>query len=179
VLVGAQIINNIQSIVSRNVDPHEQAVVSICMFHAGNTDNVIAQTAQLRGTARSFSPKVQDLLEKRLHEVVENTAKALGATATLKYRRGYPVLQNHPAQTEFAARIAGEIAGRNMVDTNMVPVMGAEDFSFMLNARPGAFIFVGNGESAGLHHPAYNFNDETIPYGTSYWVKLVETALAA
>jgi hippurate hydrolase len=179
VLVGAQIINNIQSIVSRNVDPLKSAVVSICMFHAGNTDNVIPQTAQLRGTARSLSPEVRDILEQRLHELVENTAKTFGAKATLKYRRGYPVLQNHPAQTDFAARVAGEIAGQDKVDTDMAPVMGAEDFSFMLNARPGAFIFVGNGDSAGLHHPAYNFNDEAIPFGTSYWVKLVETALRA
>jgi amidohydrolase len=179
VLVGAQIINNIQSIISRNVDPLESAVVSICMFHAGNTDNVIPQTAQLRGTARSLSPQVRDLLEKRLREVVEGTAALLGAKATLKYRRGYPVLINHDAQTEFAAKVAGEVAGKDKVDTDMAPVMGAEDFAFMLNARPGAFIFVGNGDSAGLHHPAYNFNDEAIPFGTSYWVKLVETALGA
>jgi amidohydrolase len=178
VLVGAQIINNIQSIISRNVDPLESAVVSICMFHAGNTDNVIPQTAQLRGTARSLSPQVRDLLEKRLREVVEGAAALLGAKATLKYRRGYPVLINHDAQTEFAAKVAGEVAGKDKVDTDMAPVMGAEDFAFMLNARPGAFIFVGNGDSAGLHHPAYNFNDEAIPFGTSYWVKLVETALA-
>jgi amidohydrolase len=179
VLVGAQIINNIQSIVSRNVDPLEAAVVSITMFHAGNTDNVIPQTAKLVGTARSLTPQVRDLLEKRLHEVVEGTAALYGAKATLQYRRGYPVLVNHAAQADFAAKVAGEIAGRDKIDTDMAPVMGAEDFSFMLNARPGAFIFVGNGASAGLHHPAYNFNDEVIPFGTSYWVKLVETALAA
>jgi amidohydrolase len=178
ILVGSQIVNNIQSIVSRNADPLDSAVVSICMFHAGNTDNVIPQTAQLRGTARSLSPHVRDLLEKRLHEVVAHTAALHGAKATLKYRRGYPVLKNHAAQAEFAAKVAGEIAGEDKINTNIAPVMGAEDFSFMLNARPGAFIFVGNGDSAGLHHPAYNFNDEAIPFGTSYWVKLVETALA-
>jgi amidohydrolase len=177
VLVGAQIINNLQTIVSRNVDPLEAAVVSICMFHAGNTDNVIPQTAQLRGTARSLIPEVQDLLEKRIPEIVEATAKLHGAKVAVKYRRGYPVLKNHPKQTDFAASVASEIAGKNKVDTDMAPVMGAEDFSFMLNARPGAFIFVGNGDSAGLHHPAYNFNDDVIPIGTSYWVKLVETAL--
>jgi len=178
VLVGAQIINNLQSIVARNVDPLESAVVSICMFHAGNTDNVIPQTAQLRGTARSLTPEVRDLLEKRVPEIAEGTAKLYGAKVTVKYRRGYPVLNNHAAQTEFAAKVASEVAGKDKVDTDMAPVMGAEDFSFMLNARPGAFIFVGNGDSAGLHHPAYNFNDEAIPFGTSYWVKLVETALA-
>ena len=177
VLVGAQIINNIQSVVSRNVDPLEAAVVSICLFQAGNTDNVIPQTAKLRGTARSLTPAVQDLLEKRLREVVEGTAKLHGAKVKFSYRRGYPVLKNHAAQTEFAASVAAGIAGKDKVNTSLAPVMGAEDFSFMLNARPGAFIFVGNGDSAGLHHPAYNFNDDVIPIGTSYWVKLVETAL--
>ncbi len=179
VLVGAQIINNLQSIVSRNVDPLEAAVVSICVFKAGNTDNVIPQTVQLRGTARSLIAEVQDLLEKRVPEIAQGTAELYGANATVKYRRGYPVLKNHAAQTDFAAAIAGEIAGKDKVDTNMAPVMGAEDFSFMVNARPGAFIFVGNGDSAGLHHPAYNFHDEVIPLGTSYWVRLAETALGA
>ena len=178
VLVGSQIVNAIQSIVSRNVDPLESAVISITMFHAGNTDNVIPQTAQLRGTARSLSPEVRDLLEQRLGEVVKATAGVYGAKASLRYRRGYPVLVNHAAQTDFAAKVAQEVAGQDKVDVDTPPVMGAEDFAFMLNARPGAFIFVGNGDSANLHHPAYNFNDEAIPFGTSYWVKLVETALA-
>ena len=179
VLVGAQIINALQSIVSRNVDPLEAAVVSICMFHAGSTDNVIPQTAQLRGTARSLIPSVQELLEKRVPEIAETTAKLYGAKATVKYRRGYPVLKNHVVQADFAASVAAQIAGADKVDTSLAPVMGAEDFSFMLNTRPGALIFVGNGDSAGLHHPAYNFNDEVIPIGTSYWAKLVETALPA
>jgi hippurate hydrolase len=179
VLVGAQIINALQSVVSRNVDPLKSAVVSICMFRAGNTDNVIPQTVQLRGTARSLASEVRDLLEKRLPVVVESTAAAYGAQAKLTYKRGYPVLVNHEKQTEFAASVAGQIAGQDKVDTGLPPMMGAEDFSFMLNARPGAFIWIGNGASAGLHHPSYNFNDEAIPFGTSYWVKLVETALPA
>jgi hippurate hydrolase len=178
VLVGAQIINQIQSIVARNVDPLHSAVISICMFQAGTTDNVIPQTALLRGTARSFDPQVQDLLERRLTEVVEGTARLYGASAKLTYRRDYPVTRNHEDQAAFAASVAADVVGRERVDTNVAPVMGAEDFSFMLNERPGAFIFVGNGDSAGLHHPAYDFNDEVIPVGTSYWVKLVETALA-
>jgi amidohydrolase len=177
ILVAAQMINQIQSIVSRNVDPLESAVISITMVEAGNTDNVIPQTALLRGTARSLIPEVQDLLEKRLHEVVEGTARLHGAKAKLTYRRDYPVTRNHDRQTAFAATVAAEVVGWERVDDKVAPVMGAEDFSFMLNERPGAFIFVGNGESAGLHHPAYNFNDEVIPVGTSYWVKLVETAL--
>jgi hippurate hydrolase len=177
VLVGAQIINLLQSIVSRNVDPLDAAVVSICMFQAGNTDNVIPQNAHLRGTARSLNPKVRDLLERRLHEVVEGTARLYGATAKLSYRRDYPVTRNHARQTEFAASVASEVVGRERVDDAVAPVMGAEDFSFMLEARPGAFIFVGNGDSANLHHPKYDFNDEVIPVGTSYWVRLVETAM--
>ena len=179
VLVGAQIINNIQSVVSRNVDPLKSAVVSICMFEAGNTDNVIPQTVKLRGTARSLAPDVRDLLERRLHQVVEGTAAAYGAKAKLNYRRNYPVLVNHEQQTEFAASVAGAVAGATQVDKALPPMMGAEDFSFMLNERPGAFIWIGNGDSAGLHHPAYNFNDDVIPFGTSYWVKLVETSLSA
>jgi amidohydrolase len=179
VVVGAQIVNQIQTIVSRNVDPLKAAVISICMFQAGHTDNVIPQTAHLRGTARSLSADVRDLLEKRLREVVEGTAQLYGAKAKLMYRRGYPVLRNHEKQAAFAASVAGGIVGREHVDQAVAPVMGAEDFSYMLESRPGAFIFVGNGPSAGLHNPAYNFNDEVIPVGTSYWVKLVETALAS
>jgi hippurate hydrolase len=177
VLVGAQIINQIQSIVARNVDPLNAAVISICVFRAGSADNVIPQTALLRGTARSLTPDVRDLLEERLREVVTGTARLYGATAKLTYRRDYPVTRNHGQQAAFAASVAAQVVGRERVDDDVAPVMGAEDFSFMLEARPGAFIFVGNGDSAGLHHPAYDFNDEAIPIGASYWVKLVETAL--
>jgi hippurate hydrolase len=179
ILVGAQIINQIQSIVARNVNPLDAAVVSITVFQAGSSDNVIPQTAQLRGTARSLTPKVRDLLETRLREVVTGTAQLFGATANLTYRRDYPVTRNHERQAAFAASVAREVAGRERVDDQVPPVMIAEDFSYMLEARPGAFIFVGNGATAGLHHPSYDFNDEAIPYGTSYWVKLVETALAS
>ena len=149
------------------------------MFQAGTTDNVIPQTALLRGTARSLTPEVRDILESRLHEVVEGTARLYGARAKLTYKRDYPVTRNHERETAFAASVATEVVGPAHVETNVAPVMGAEDFSFMLEARPGAFIFVGNGNSAGLHHPAYDFNDDVIPIGTSYWVKLVETALPA
>jgi amidohydrolase len=177
VLVGCAIINALQQVVSRNVDPLDSAVVSITLFQAGTTDNVIPQTALLRGTARSLTPEVRDILEKRLNEVVTGTARLYGATAKLTYKRDYPITRNHEKQAAFAAAVAAQVVGRERVDDHVAPVMGAEDFSFMLEARPGAFIFVGNGDSAGLHHPAYDFNDETIPIGTSYWVKLVETAL--
>ena len=176
-LVGTQIVNQLQSVVSRNVDPLDAAVISICQFHAGTADNIIAQTARLSGTARSLTPEVRDLLEQRLHEVVEGTAKLYGASAKVTYKRDYPVTRNHERQTAFAADIAREVVGRERVDTNFAPIMGAEDFSFMLELRPGAFIFVGNGDTASLHHPAYDFADELIPVGTSYWVRLVETAL--
>jgi amidohydrolase len=177
ILVGCQIINALQSIVARNVDPLESAVVSVCMFQAGHTDNVIPQHAKLKGTARSLTPQVRELLRKRISEVIEGTAALYGATAKISYTNGYPVVVNHARQTDFAAAIAQEISGKDKVDTEVPPVMGAEDFAFMLQERPGAFIFVGNGDSAGLHHPAYDFNDETIPVGTSYWVRLAETAL--
>jgi hippurate hydrolase len=178
VLVGAQIITQLQSIVARNIDPLDAAVVSISQFHAGDTHNIIPQTARLSGTARSLTPEVQDLVEARLGEVVEGTAKLYGAKVKLVYERNYPVTKNHPRQTAFAAAVASQVVGSERVDTAVAPVMVAEDFSFMLNARPGAFIFVGNGSSAGLHHASYDFNDEAIPIGTSYWVKLVETAMA-
>jgi amidohydrolase len=177
VLVGAQIVNQIQSIVSRNVDPLEAAVITITVFQAGTTDNVIPQTAILRGTARSLTPKVRDLVESRLQQMVPAIAQAHGATAKLTYRRDYPVTRNHEEQTAFATSVAGEIAGPDRVNDRVPPVMGAEDFSYMLEARPGAMIFVGNGDTAGLHHPRYDFNDEAIPVGTSYWVRLVERAL--
>src|SRR6201991_2033706 len=178
VLVGVQLINALQQIVSRNVDPLESAVISICEFHAGNARNVIPQTAELRGTVRTLTKETRELVEKRVREVVAGIAQITGAKIDLVYERGYPVTKNHPSQTDVAIQVAKEIAGEQNVHESP-PMMGAEDFSFMLEARPGAFIFCGNGDSAGLHHPAYNFNDEAIVYGTSYWIKLVENTLAA
>jgi amidohydrolase len=178
VLVGSQVITALQTIVSRSIDPLESAVISICEFHAGHARNVIPQTAELRGTIRTLTPRVRELVEKRIREVVAGVAQITGATIDLDYKRGYPVTVNHAAQTDTAIGVAKEIAG----DANVMespPLMGAEDFSYMLEARPGAFIFCGNGDTAGLHHPAYNFNDEAIVYGTSYWIKLVENTLAA
>jgi amidohydrolase len=179
VLVGSQLVVALQSIVSRSVNPLESAVLSICEFHAGHASNVIPSTAELRGTVRTLKPEVRDLMEKRMNEVVNGVALQTGATIVLTYDRGYPVVVNHRAETEIAVRIASEISGADKVNPDMPPVMGAEDFAYMLEARPGAFIFCGNGDSAGLHHPAYNFNDDAIVYGSSYWVRLVETTLAA
>src|SRR3982075_1561834 len=178
VLVGSQVITALQSIVSRSLDPLESAVISICEFHAGNARNVIPQTAELRGTIRTLTPEVRALVEKRVREVVAGVAQMTGAKIDLIYERGYPVVVNHASQTDFATGVAKEVAGDANVH-EMPPLMGAEDFAYMLESRPGAFIFCGNGNSAGLHHPAYNFNDEAIVYGTSYWIKLVENTLAA
>jgi amidohydrolase len=178
VMVGAQLITALQSIVSRSVDPLDSAVISICEFHAGNARNVIPQVAELKGTVRTLTAEVRKLVEKRVREVVAGIAQVTGAKIDLVYERGYPVTVNHAAQTDVATQIAKEIAGDGNVH-EMPPMMGAEDFSYMLEARPGAFIFCGNGDSAGLHHPAYNFNDDAIVFGTSYWIKLVENTLAA
>jgi hippurate hydrolase len=153
-------------------------VISICEFHAGNARNVIPQTAELRGTIRTLTEEVRSLVEKRVREVVAGVAQMTGAKIDLVYERGYPVTVNHPVQTEMATRVAQEVGGEGAVG-DTPPMMGAEDFAYMLEARPGAFIFCGNGNTAGLHHPAYNFNDEAIVYGTSYWIKLVENSLAA
>ncbi|MDN2567827.1 M20 family metallopeptidase [Aquibium sp. A9E412] len=177
-LVGAHIMTALQSVVARNVDPVESAVISVTTFKAGDAFNVIPQTARLTGTARTLSPAVRDLLEARMAAVVENTAAAFGARATLDYQRHYPVLSNHAAQAEFAAGVARQIVG-DAVDLETPPVMGGEDFAFMLEARPGAFIYLGQGDTAYLHHPEYDFDDAIIPLGCSYWAKLVETALPA
>ena len=178
VLVGAQLVSGLQSIVSRTVDPLDSAVISICEFHAGNARNVIPQTAELRGTIRTLTEEVRGLVEKRVREVVAGVAQMTGAKIDLVYERGYPVTVNHAVQTDMARRVAREVGGDAAVGETD-PMMGAEDFAYMLEARPGAFIFCGNGNSAGLHHPAYNFHDDAIVYGTSYWIRLVENSLAA
>lgn len=179
ILAASAIVLAAQNIVSRNVDPLKSAVVSITMIAAGHTDNVIPQTATLLGTTRTLEPAVRDLVECRLHEIVAGTAAAYGVKATLNYRRDYPTVVNHADNTAFAARVAAEIAGADKVDTDVAPRMGAEDFAFMLNERPGAFIFAGNGDTAPLHNPSYDFNDELIPVGVSYWARLVEARMPA
>jgi amidohydrolase len=178
VVLGAQIVVALQTIVSRNVDPLDSCVVSVTRFQAGTANNIIPQSAWLNGTVRTLKAATRDAVEKRIHEVAAGLAAAGGGTARVEYRRNYPPTVNHAAQTDFAAAIARKVAGESQVDSDAAPVMGAEDFSFMLEARPGAFIFIGNGDSAKLHHPSYDFNDAALPYGMSYWVELVETALA-
>jgi amidohydrolase len=177
VLVGAQLITALQSIVSRSVDPLESAVISMCEFHAGNARNVIPHTAVLTGTVRTLNGEVRKMVERRVREVVAGVAQITGAKIDLTYDRGYPVTVNHVGQTDVATRAARDIAGDANVH-EMPPLMAGEDFAFMLEQRPGALIFCGNGDSAGLHHPAYNFNDEALVFGTSCWIRLVENTLA-
>lgn len=175
---GSQLVLALQTIVSRTVDPIDSAVVSVTQFHAGDAYNVIPQTARLAGTVRTLRDEVAALVFARMRAICEGVAAASGVEIDLVIDVNYPVTRNDPDETGFAAAIAGEVAGAANVDTAVLPLMGGEDFSYMLNARPGAFIFAGNGDTAGLHNPAYDFNDELIPYGISYWVRLAETALA-
>ena len=178
-LVACQVVTALQSIVARNVNPLESAVVSVCSVQAGNTFNVIPQHARLLGTVRTLTDEVRDLCETRIRAVVESVCAAYGATVKIEYNRGYPVTRNHPEQADFLARIAAQVGGEGAVDADVTPLMGAEDFSYMLEQRPGAYIFLGNGATPGVHHPAYDFNDEAIPYGVSLWAKVVETAMPA
>jgi hippurate hydrolase len=177
VLVGAEIITSIQSIVARNTDPLEPLVISLCTFHAGEAPNVVPQQAVITGTVRSFSTAMQDFAERRIREVSSGIAKAHGAEAEVKYERLCPPTINHGAETDVCIRAARAVAGDAMVDGNIKPIMGSEDFSFMLQARPGAYIMLGQGDTAYCHHPAYDFNDAIIPAGVAYWVKLAEIAL--
>jgi amidohydrolase len=178
-LAGAQLVTALQSIVSRNVDPLESAVLSICSFHAGHTSNVIPQTAELLGTIRSLKSEVRNLVKQRAQEVAAGVAQVTGTRITMDLPQQYPVLVNHVEQTDVAVRAASEIAGEANVLAEIPPIMAAEDFAYMLEAKPGAFIFTGNGDTAGLHHPSYNFNDDAIVHGSSYWIRLVEQTLAA
>jgi hippurate hydrolase len=179
IVVAAHVVTALQSIVARNVDPLESAVISTCCVKAGETFNVIPQTATLLGTVRTLTEPVRDLCEERIKAVVAATCAAFGATAQVDYRRGYPVTFNHPEQTAFMAGVAAEVAGTGGVDTGIAPLMGAEDFSYMLEERPGAYIFLGNGDTAGVHHPAYDFNDAAAPYGVSLFARIVETGMPA
>lgn len=179
IIVAAQMVTALQTIVSRNLDPLDNAVLSVTMIEAGEADNVISQSAKITGTVRTLDGAVQDFIEARLNEIVPQFALSFGATAEIRYARGYPVTVNSEREASFAADVAAEISGEERVDRDVAPSMGGEDFSFMLNERPGAYIFVGNGDSSELHTDTYDFNDEAIPVGTSYWVRLAEQALKA
>ncbi|MCA3613517.1 MAG: amidohydrolase [Methylobacterium sp.] len=176
VVIGAQLVTALQSISSRNTDPMKQVVVSITVFQAGEALNVIPQRAYLRGTVRTLDAGVREMVERRFRQICEGMAKMFEAEVRLDYQRRYPATVNHAAQTKVAADLARAIAGPEGVDDDIMPTMGGEDFSYMLEARPGAFIFIGNGDSAGLHHPAYDFNDEIIPAGIQYWALIAGKA---
>ena len=179
-LVAAEIVVALQSIASRNLDPVESLVISVCSFQTETTAyNVIPDSVKLKGTVRTYKPEVQDMAERRMGEIAEHVAKAFGATAKLTFMRNYPATVNSESETVKAADVAARIVGEDKVNRNTPPLMGGEDFSFMLNARPGAFIFIGNGDTASVHHPEYDFNDEIIPVGCSYWAKLVEELMPA
>jgi len=176
--VASHIILALQTIASRNVDPLKQVVVSVCAVEPDSAAyNVIPQVVRLKGTVRTMDFAVQEFAEARVRQIAQGTALALGATAEVHYARGYPVTMNAPDNTRFAAEVARSVSGK--VDTDTAPLMGAEDFSFMLIERPGAYIFLGNGDTAMVHHPAYDFDDNAIPFGASWYAGMVETRMPA
>jgi amidohydrolase len=178
IVAASQLVTALQSIVARNTDPLASLVISVTKFHAGDAYNVIPQKAEIAGTVRTLQPTMRDTAERRIKETAQGIAMASGVKISIDYKRYYPVTVNHTDETKMAMAVARDVAGDKNVNDKLDPMMGAEDFSFMLEARPGAMIFMGNGNSAGLHHPEYNFNDDAIAHGVSYWVRLVETALA-
>ncbi|CUH29677.1 putative hydrolase YxeP [Jannaschia seosinensis] len=176
-LMAAHLITALQSIVSRNADPVDQIVVSVTsMESSSKAFNVIPQRVQLKGTVRTMSPEMRDLAEKRIGEISAGIAATFGGTAQVDYQRNYPVMVNHEEQTEFAAEVARAVSG---ICDEAPLVMGGEDFAFMLEERPGAYILVGNGDTAPVHHPEYDFTDEAIPAGCSWWAEIVERRLPA
>ncbi|CUI01902.1 M20 aminoacylase family protein [Leisingera aquaemixtae] len=176
-VLAAQAVLALQTIASRNADPVHQIVVSVTSFETSSKAfNVIPQKVQIKGTVRTMSKEMRDLAEKRIKEVCTGIAATFGGTADVTYNRGYPVMVNHEEQTEFAAKVAASVSG-SCEDAPLV--MGGEDFAFMLEERPGAYILMGNGDTAMVHHPEYNFNDEAIPAGCSWWAEIVEQRMPA
>ena len=176
-VVASHLVLALQSIVSRNANPVDQMVVSVTSFETSSTAfNVIPEAVHLRGTVRTLSAEMRDLAEKRLIELAEGTAAAFGAQADAEYRRTYPVMSNSETQTEFAAKVAESVSGA-CAQADLV--MGGEDFSFMLEERPGAYILIGNGDTAAVHNPNYNFNDDAIPAGCSWWAEIIEQGMPA
>ena len=188
VLVACQMVQAFQTIISRNKKPVDAGVISVTMMHAGEATNVVPDFCELQGTVRTFTTEVLDLIEQRMREVAEHTCAAFGAECQFEFERNYPPTLNHPNEAAFAREVMAEIVGADGV-TVQEPTMGAEDFAYMLQAKPGAYCFIGNGEGAHrhvghgegpctLHNPSYDFNDELIPLGGTYWVRLVERWLA-
>ncbi len=166
----------VQTILSRNIYALDEAVISVTQIHTGTASNIIPEDGWFCATIRCFDPEVRAMMKRRFHEIVEGHAAAFGVTAKVDYDWGYPATINHAENALFAAGVAAEIAGETAVDANANREMGSEDFSYMLEARPGAYLFMGTGPGAGLHHPAYDFNDEAAPIGASFFARLVERA---
>ena len=180
-LFAAHAINALQTIVSRNLHPQDAGVVSLTQVHAGDTWNVIPEQVVLRGTVRTFDARVQDLIEQRMRTLVDGIAAMFEMRATLRYERRYPATVNSPDETERASRAAGAVVGAQNVDTNPTPEMTSEDFAFMLQAKPGCYVWLGAGrgdDTPNLHNPRYDFNDDVLAIGASYWVRLAEQELA-
>ena len=169
-------IQAIPTIITRNVHALDEVVISVTQIHTGTASNIIPETGWFCATIRSFRPEVRDLLKKRFHEIIAGTAAAFGVKAEVEYEWGYPATVNTRGEAEFAAEVAREVVGEGGVNGNAPREMGSEDFSYMLEARPGAYLFLGTGPGAGLHHPAYDFNDEAAPVGASFFARLVERA---
>ncbi|MCW1955019.1 MAG: M20 family metallopeptidase [Roseobacter sp.] len=176
VVAAVGMVQAIQTIVSRNNDAQERLVVSVTQINTGTATNIIPDTARICGTVRSFDAHVRDMVEQRMGEIVAGQAASYGVSATLTYDRGYPATVNDAGRTAFAAEVAREIVGAALVDEEAKPMMAAEDFSYMLEQRPGTYAFVGNGAGAMVHHPAYDFNDAIAPVGASFLARLVEKA---
>jgi amidohydrolase len=181
-LFAAHVINALQTIVSRNIHPLEAGVVSVTQVHGGDTWNVIPQEVVLRGTVRTFLPEVQDTIERRMREIVAGVAATFDMTATLRYERRYPATINTLAETQHALAAATALVGAGNIDTNPMPSMASEDFAFMLQAKPGCYVWLGGGrgpDTPNLHNPHYDFNDDALQIGASYWVTLAEQQLPA
>jgi amidohydrolase len=176
--VGANIVLALQTIVSRNVHPRKCAVVTVGTFNGGKAGNVIPQSAELGGTTRTFDPAVRDLIETRVVAIAEKVAEAYGAIATVAYRRMYPPTVNHVRETLFAVSVARALVGETNVKAELEPLMGSEDFAFMLEERPGNIMLIGNGDTPSAHDPRYDFNDAAIPYGIAYFKSLIESGMS-
>jgi amidohydrolase len=179
ILAGSALVQALQSLVSRTLDPLEPAVLSVTQFHGGEATNAIPATVTLKGTARSYSRSAQNALEAGIYRLAAGTAASYSLDIAADFRLGYPPTINTPREAEIARRVLEDIVGPQHVLSHLKPLMTAEDFSFMLQERPGAYIWIGNGASAGLHTPDYDFNDNILTLGAAYWVGLVESTLAA
>ena len=190
VFAASQMIGALQAIITRNKRPVDAAVLSITQFHAGDASNIIPDSAWIGGTVRTFTNEVLDLIEKRLNEIAHSVAQAFDCEAEVEFLRNYPPTINHPKETDFAISVMKELVGEQKVNPRIDPTMGAEDFAYMLQAKPGCYVFIGNGDGdhrsqdhglgpCQLHNPCYDFNDKLLPLGSTYWVKLVEKFLSA